>query len=110
MAASTTLLLAAGPSTPPTGFGVLGHVLSEYVAPAGERGDLGALLDRYVLQPILAPLGLGADAGYALTPAARARLAPGYDDGASRCEHHSQRAAALCAVAVNGWHACQWDA
>ena len=62
------------------GISVLGHILAEFVAPADERGDIGPLLEKY----IFAPLGLSGDTGYALTPAAVARLCPAYDGVGAR--------------------------
>jgi len=60
------------------GIAVLGHILSEFVAPEGERGDLDALLRKYVL----IPLGLdNGNTGYNITASVASRLCPAYDSG-----------------------------
>ena len=72
-----TVPLGSIPSYSNLGIALLGHVLAEFVAPEEERGDIAALLDKYVL----APLGLTPNTGYNLTDYAVANLIPAYDPG-----------------------------
>ena len=80
------------PSYSNLGIALLGHVLSEFVAPAAERGDINALLVKYVL----GPLGLSDDVGYDLTEGAIARLIPAYFSGGARVPTESLGWAAPC--------------
>ena len=69
-----TVPLSTLPMYSNLGISTLGHILAEYVAPADERGDIGPLIERY----ILTPLGLTGNTGYAIPPSVAARLIPAY--------------------------------
>lgn len=57
------------------GISILGHVLTDYVAPRSERGDLDFLLRKYILEP----LSLSENTGYNINSSVAARLCPAYD-------------------------------
>jgi CubicO group peptidase (beta-lactamase class C family) len=89
-----TVPLGSLPSYSNLGIALLGHVLAEFIAPPSERGDIAALLGKY----ILTPLGLAAETGYTLTPFAVANLVPAYDGNGDRVPKFDLRVAAYGTV------------
>ena len=87
-----TVPLGSLPSYSNLGIALLGHVLAEFIAPPSERGDIAALLGKY----ILTPLGLAAETGYTLTPFAVANLVPAYDGNGDRVPLETLGWAAPC--------------